>query len=331
MKSTGSINSISSRKSKWFKSGLARVCALALVVSFVSVPAANAGWFSSWFNKNYTKTKYPIVLAHGFLGFDSLLGVIDYWPGIVEALEKDGATVFVTQVSTVNSSQVRGEQLLAQVEEILAVTGAEKVNLFGHSQGSLDARYVASVRPDLVASISSVGGPHNADVAEAFNFGETEIVSVLLEGLGNLLGILSGNPIPTDMDAAAAVFTVEGMEAFNSDYPLGLPASHCGEGSEVNFVNGHQVNTYSWGGVSTLTTGIDPTDYIFVVTGSLFSVPNDGLVTRCANHFGKVIRDDFRHNHIDLNNLFLGIVPIFETNPKSVFRTQANRLKKAGL
>jgi len=30
----------------------------------------------------YTQTKNPIVLVHGLLGFDSVLGVYDYWYGI---------------------------------------------------------------------------------------------------------------------------------------------------------------------------------------------------------------------------------------------------------
>ncbi|MCV5343391.1 alpha/beta fold hydrolase, partial [Escherichia coli] len=64
----------------------------------------------------------------------------------------------VAQVSATNSSEVRGEQLLAQVETLLAAIGAEKVNLIGHSHGGPTTRYVASVRPDLVASVTSIGG-----------------------------------------------------------------------------------------------------------------------------------------------------------------------------
>lgn len=73
-------------------------------------------------------------------------------------MTKSGAKVYVAQVSATNSSEARGEQLLSQVEAILAVTGAQKVNLIGHSHGSPTSRYVASVRPDIVASVTSVGG-----------------------------------------------------------------------------------------------------------------------------------------------------------------------------
>ena len=83
----------------------------------------------------YTQTKYPIVLVHGLFGFDRI-GPVDYWYGIPSALRSDGAKVYVTQVSAANITEVRGEQLLTQVKQILAVTGATKVNLIGHSQRS---------------------------------------------------------------------------------------------------------------------------------------------------------------------------------------------------
>src|SRR5437763_7005318 len=71
----------------------------------------------------YTKTQYPIVLAHGAGAFGSVFGVVDSWGGIAEALALGGAKVFVTDVSALNSSEVRGEQLIAQIEEIRALTG----------------------------------------------------------------------------------------------------------------------------------------------------------------------------------------------------------------
>jgi triacylglycerol lipase len=56
----------------------------------------------------YTQTKYPIVLSHGMLGFDKLLGV-DYWYGIPSALRSSGAKVYVTQVSQLNTSESVGK------------------------------------------------------------------------------------------------------------------------------------------------------------------------------------------------------------------------------
>jgi triacylglycerol lipase len=61
----------------------------------------------------YAATRYPIVLAHGLGGWDTVAG-IDYWYGITGDLQSHGAKVFTTKVSAVNSSEVRGEQLLQQ-------------------------------------------------------------------------------------------------------------------------------------------------------------------------------------------------------------------------
>ena len=78
--------------------------------------------FCLW-NCSYTKTKYPIVLAHGMAGFDELFGIYEYWYGIPSALRDGGAQVFVTNVSQFNTTEARGEQLLAQVRQIIAITG----------------------------------------------------------------------------------------------------------------------------------------------------------------------------------------------------------------
>jgi len=115
---------------------------------------------SAWslFGKDeYTKNQYPIILAHGMFGFDNLAG-IEYFFGIPKSLSKSGAQVYVAQVTALDTTEARGEQLLKQVEQVLAITGAEKVNLIGHSHGGPTSRYVASVAPQYVASVTSIGG-----------------------------------------------------------------------------------------------------------------------------------------------------------------------------
>ncbi len=105
------------------------------------------------------KRATPIVLVHGLLGFDRLLGVYDYFYGIPGDLRSGGARVYTANVSSSNFSEVRGEQLIRYLDSIKAATGAQKFNLIGHSHGGPTARYVAAVRPDLVASMTSVGAP----------------------------------------------------------------------------------------------------------------------------------------------------------------------------
>ena len=293
---------------------------------------AQAFWFSS---SQYTKTKDPIVLAHGMLGFDSLLGV-DYWYGIPAALRKDGATVYTTEVSQLDTSEARGEQLLAQVEEIVAISGKQKVNLVGHSHGGPTARYVAAVRPDLVASVTSVGAPHKgsatADFLRQIPEGSTgeAIVAGLTNALGGFINLLSGSSSMTPQNALGSLESLNsaGAANFNARFPAGIPTSACGEGAYK--VNG--VRYYSWGGTSPLTNMLDVSDLITGAASLTFNgEANDGLVGRCSSHMGMVIRDNYRMNHLDEVNQFLGLTSLFETDPVTVYRQQANRLKNAGL
>jgi triacylglycerol lipase len=106
---------------------------------------------------------YPIVLAHGFFGFEEFAGVgfATYFYGVKAHLAGAGETlVFTPAVDPFNDSTYRGQQLIVHVEQILAQTGHAKVNLIGHSQGGLDARVVAHDRPDLVASVTTFATPH---------------------------------------------------------------------------------------------------------------------------------------------------------------------------
>lgn len=309
-------------------SGVARIATLTttLCVGAMAPTDAHAS--------GYTQTQYPIVLAHGMSGFDSLFGVVDYWPGIVGALEQGGAAVFVTEVSQFHQTEVRGEQLLAQVEEIVAITGQPKVNLVGHSHGGLDARYVASMRPDLVASVTTVGTPHHGaqladvvrDVLQEGSLAETALAGIA-GGLGTLLALLSGTDNPQDPIGGLEALTSEGAATFNAAHPQGLPATWCGEGpAEVD-----GVRYFSWSGTKALTNVFDASDAMLGLTWLVYDEANDGLVGRCSSHLGTVIRDDYKQNHLDEVNLLFGLVHWFSVDPKTLYRQHANRLKNLGL
>jgi len=313
---------------------LKRITTLLLfcVISFTSQASTSPSGVSQ---KGYTETKYPIVLVHGLFGFDSLAG-IDYFYGIPQALTKSGATVYVAQISATNSTELRGEQLLTQVQEVLAVTGAPKVNLIGHSHGGPTARYVASVAPELVASVTSIGGVNKgsrvADIVRGTvpDGSLPEGVAVkLAEGLVTLINLLSGgSDLPQDPLASLAALTTEGSLKFNQDYPEGVPTTACGDG---DYIATNGVYYYSWTGTRNFTNALDPTDAAMVILGLAFDEPNDGLVGQCSTHLGKVIRDDYKMNHLDEINGMLGITHLFETAPTTLYRQHANRLQLQGL
>jgi len=88
---------------------------------------------------------------------------------------------------------------------------------------------------------------------------------------------------------------------------------------------------YNEGIPGVLTNALDIGDPALGVASLFYDESNDGLVERCSSRFGAVIRDNYFMNHLDEVNQVLGLVSIFETNPRELFRTHANRLKNAGL
>lgn len=72
-------------------------------------------------------------------------------------LARNGSTAFATRISPFNSSEIRGEQYVEQLKEVMAITGAKKLNLIGHSHGTHSVRYAAEGMPQHVASVMTVG------------------------------------------------------------------------------------------------------------------------------------------------------------------------------
>jgi len=285
-----------------------------------------------------TATRYPIVLVHGMLGFKELdlgwFGKLPYWRGIVEALQAGGATVRVVQVSAFNTSEVRGEQLLPQIEQILKETGAQKVHLIGHSHGSQTSRYVAGKKPEWVASVTAVAGPtfgsEFADWMQQQTRDDTWAAALIM-GLGRQLGRFvnwgSRVDLPEDVGAALASLHSEGAADFNRRFPAGVPTEPCGQGaSEVD-----GVRYYSWSGVGTFYNWRNLGDYSMALTGMAFhKEAGDGLVGRCASHLGQVIRDDLPLNHLHIVNQLGGLVGE-GADPISPYVEHARRLKALGL
>jgi triacylglycerol lipase len=280
----------------------------------------------------YTQTRYPIVLVHGLFGFDSFLG-LDYFYGIPSALRQDGARVYVAQVSAANSTEVRGEQLLAQVKTILALTGASKVNLVGHSHGGPTIRYVAGVAPHLVASATSIGGVNKgsrvADILRgtvpAGTLSET-LVNNAAKAFVALINLGSGGTsLPQTPTAALNSLTTAGSAAFNQRFPQAVPAG-CGSGAAT--VNG--VRYYSWTGTQPVTNLLDVSDGPLGIMSLVFGEANDGLVSACSSRLGTHL-GDYRQNHLDEVNQVVGLRDWFSVDPVTLYRQHANRLKQAGL
>ena len=287
---------------------------------------------SSVASANYTKTKYPIVLVHGISGFDNLGGLVGYFHTIPYNLRRSGATVYVASVSAFNSSEERGQQLA----DYLRTLPEDKFNLIGHSQGSPTSRVAAALVPHKVASVTSVngvnGGSKVADVVLGVIPGDISrgIVSTIANAGGELINFLSGDDNPQNGLASAITLSTQGTRALNQALDNKGISSNCSSISEDTYINGHNIKMFSWTGNRPTTNFFDATDAFLGLTSLAFgSEQNDGLVGVCSTKLGRVISTRYHMNHIDAVNHLFGVRGW--TNPVSLYRSQANRLKNKNL
>ncbi|WP_433770820.1 esterase/lipase family protein [Pseudomonas putida] len=287
-------------------------------------------------------TYHPILLVHGLFGFDRISN-FELFHDIKQALRNAGARVFVPYLSAAHSNETRGEQLLAQIKRVLQGTGATKVNLIGHSQGALAARYAGAVAPESVASVTSVSGPnHGSELADFLRKAlipghlPEHIAETVATLFADFLALLGGHrQLPQDALAALNALTSESVDAFNGKYPQGLPKTRGGQGSELE--NG--VRYYSWSGTlqgSLLEGGlktIHPLHNCLRAFSRYFvneAEQNDGMVGRYSSHLGTVIRSDYPLDHLETLRQ-TGLAAKHSFDPVDLYVQHAERLKKAGL
>ena len=284
----------------------------------------------------YTKTKYPIVLVHGVTGFNTLGGLINYFYTVPYNLERSGAKVYTASVSFVNSSEARGQQLASYISGL----GQAKVNIMAHSQGAPTSRVAASLIPNKIASITSIDGVnYGSKVADVIRgvippgSGVEGGINAIANALGSVVNALSGSNNPQDGLAALETLTTQGTINLNNALGWkGVNRNYCNGTSENVNISGNNIKMFSWTGNTPWTNVFDISDAFLVITSAAFSrgERNDGLVSTCSAKMGNVISTGYTMNHIDAINHLFGVRSIW-TNPVSLYRSQANRLKGRGL
>lgn len=143
-----------------------KTCILFIALTFIPVTLFAAGSSST------CDTKYPIVLAHGMGAQAKIVNILDYWYGIEDALEDEGADVYITSVNGMDSTANKAASFKKQFLEILAVSGKTKANIIGHSHGTIYTRYaitLLNLAPN-VASWTGLSGPHRGSSVADFIF-----------------------------------------------------------------------------------------------------------------------------------------------------------------
>jgi triacylglycerol lipase len=210
-----------------------------------------------------TAPRYPVVLAHGLLGFDEIrVGGTrhDYFRGVRARLAADGADVHRPCVARTAAIAARAEELA----EFIRALPARRVNVVAHSMGGLDARYAIS-RLGLgrkVASLTTVGTPHlGTPLAD---------VGAGLAGRARLLDALAAVGIDV---AAFRDLTTARMAAFNAAVP-----DHRG---------------VAYGSVVGVAGGVREVNPLLVPTWLWLSErggESDGVVPAASQRWGEVVR-----------------------------------------
>lgn len=271
---------------------------------------------------------YPIVLAHGFFGFEDFagLGFVDYFWEVRGELAAHGETrVYTPAVDPFNDSETRGRALLAHIERILDETGHARVNLIAHSQGGLDARVVANLRPDLVASVTTISTPHGGTPAAdvALRLVSEPRLQELLDALVRVIAapLYDAAGAETSVFAPLRLFSRDGIAAFNALHPdepsvqyfsiagrsdRALAVTLCRVSDRPEFLRRYDSMT-------------DPIDPLLVVPEAIIDgrlldpTPNDGLVPVQSARHGRFLGcipadhlDEIGHLFGDSPGLFNG-------------------------
>lgn len=141
--------------------------------------------------QKYAAPRFPIVLCHGFSGFDTIsllpsgaaslfnwnvdpkariqhsLGHLNYWVGIKEGLSKIGANVLTARVPPYASIRERAKHLSqflrTESPNFSNDNGKAKFNLIAHSMGGLDCRYLISKLKHEeyeIKTLTTISTPH---------------------------------------------------------------------------------------------------------------------------------------------------------------------------
>lgn len=248
---------------------------------------------------------YPILLAHGFFGFENLadLDFVPYWYGVPEHLESLGHTVCVGEVDPFNDSTDRGMQLLEQAMACAAATGHAKVNIIAHSQGGLDARVVAHLAPELVASVTTIATPHYgtpiADIALGLtpNAGAAGLVDWLVQALGAPLWDEVGNE--TSLYEAMYQMSQPGIAEFNATYTDAPGVLYTSVTGRTGLHSGGEACQPTSPPppllITTFEGTLDTTDTLFLIPEAILSdgvfsqEPNDALVRVIDARWGEFL------------------------------------------
>ncbi len=163
------------------------------------------------------KTRYPILLVHGFAMKDTFF--MRSFGRIDRILCIQGHHVFTSKIDAVGSVEGNAQQLKEEIERICAETGAEKVNIIAHSKGGLDSKYMIQHldMADRVASLTTLCTPFRGSPIASFILRFPEFAVRYVAWWVNLAYRILGDKTPDSFTACQEMrrVTNESTETLN--------------------------------------------------------------------------------------------------------------------
>jgi pimeloyl-ACP methyl ester carboxylesterase len=203
-----------------------------VIIAVISIAIIVSGSFVSIANSQSEKP-LPVLLIHGYAEDAAI------WKKWEELLKKDGIQFFTITFKDSDdkcgSAEQHAKELEKRVQDIKQQSGAQKINIVGHSKGGLDARVFLDITDTTdVANLIMIGTPNAGSPAAETNDACAPAIFDLRPGAnatraemnpnikyytitGDWLPAVQGNPaIPGHDDGLVPVESVETEGYFQS-------------------------------------------------------------------------------------------------------------------
>ncbi|MDQ3971550.1 MAG: alpha/beta fold hydrolase [Thermoproteota archaeon] len=203
-----------------------------VLIAVISIAIIVSGSFVSIANSQSEKP-LPVLLIHGYAEDAAI------WKKWEELLKKDGIQFFTITFKDSDdkcgSAEQHAKELEKRVQDIKQQSGAQKINIVGHSKGGLDARVFLDITDTTdVANLIMIGTPNAGSPAAETNDACAPAIFDLRPGAnatraemnpnikyytitGDWLPAVQGNPaIPGHDDGLVPVESVESEGYFQS-------------------------------------------------------------------------------------------------------------------
>ena len=212
--------------------------------------------------------QYPVVLVHGVIAHDRT-NSDKFWGRIPETLTDRGVQVFRGNTDAWGDYESNASILKEVIDNILAETKKEKVNIIAHSKGGIDARYLIWKHDfaKKTASLTTICTPHHGSEIADLIYRQKIIHTKLSRKALMVYGKLYGDKNPNLYNVSCQL-TTQKMKEFNEKILMD---------NRVFYQNFYTAMNNAFDDLMFFYTYL----YIKKISGK-----NDGIVSECSAKWG---------------------------------------------